>query len=158
MARCPRVRACRSRCDGGPRLSAARRNAGAVPVPGPWPTIACGAWAGQVGGELPATEPYRRTLAVHVACPGHGVAGHLAGVALAEPLTDEEPGRFQPGEELMLAARTRRRRVDRTPQHGPGKLLPAAPLGVDQAASRCGRRLTSLIVAGPVWRVPRSPG
>jgi len=85
---------------------------------------------GQVSGELPATEPHWPALAVHVAGPGHRVAGHLARHALAEPFTDKEPGRLQPSEELLLAARACRRRVDRTPQHGAGGLLPAAPAGV----------------------------
>jgi hypothetical protein len=57
----------------------------------------------EVRCELPAAEPHRRVLAVHVADLGHRVAGHLARVALAEPLADEKPGRLQPSEELRAA-------------------------------------------------------
>src|SRR5262249_54562717 len=43
---------------------------------------------------------------------------------------DEEPGRLQPGEEVLLGARARGRRVDGAPERGAGRLLPAAPPGV----------------------------
>jgi hypothetical protein len=74
---------------------------------------------------------------------GHRVAGHLARLALAEPLTDEDFGRLQPGEELLLAARTRGRRVDRTPQRGAGRLLPTTPTG--------------MLVLRPGWAAARRP-
>src|SRR5262249_268255 len=50
--------------------------------------------------------------------------------ALAEPLADEEPRRLQPGKVLLLAARARGRRVDRAPERGACRLIPAAPPGV----------------------------
>ena len=97
----------------------------------------------EVSGELPAAEPNRRALAAYVAGFGHCVTGHLAPVALAEPLTDQEPGRLQLGEELLLAARTRCRRVDRTPQHGAGGLLPTTSTG--------------MLVLCPGWAAARGP-
>src|SRR5262249_12738388 len=84
----------------------------------------------QLRSELPATDPHGRARAVTVAGVAPRVAGHLAGVALTDPLADEEPGRLQPSEELLLAARARGRRVGHAPEHGAGGLLPAAPPSV----------------------------
>jgi len=56
-----------------------------------WFSAAAEPGQGQIGGELPAAEPHRTTRR-GVRWQGDGVAGDLARVAGAEPLTDQDPG------------------------------------------------------------------
>lgn len=66
------------------------------------------------------------------------VAGHLAGVERAVPLTDQDPGNRQLIKELVFGPCSGRRPADMPAQRAPGRLIPAAPDGLLRSA-RLGR-------------------
>ena len=109
-------------------------------------------WAGS--GRRRASR--RRTRPGHP--PGRcrrqcdGVPGDLAGVAGAEPLADQHPGRGQPGEELLLTGRAGRRGADLPAQRDPGSLRNPRR-GAFSVSARVGRR-AAVRSPGAVRRSP----
>jgi hypothetical protein len=118
------ARRCRIR-PGGAAGGCCRSGAGGFPA---------GAQLGQrqVRGELAAAEAHRLPRAVGPAVQRHRVAGHLARVALAQPRPHAHPVAGQRGSELGEPAAARGRGLDPLPQHVPGQLAAAGPLGGDR--------------------------